>query len=301
MSLLIVALSALGWSLFDFSRRKVGEALSPVPAVIGIMFLQTLVNLPWFSLQALRDQSVEWWWAALASVIFNALANVLFVVAVMRAPFTMAVPLLSLTPVFSALVGWIGFSESLGPWEIVGLVIVVLAALYLGWRGEARRLQRSEWWGLAFMTVTAALWAVTPFFDRICTQSGEVGVATYVASQCLGVAVLLILVQGARRLWSQGSSKPEIEIWPSVRTTRLGVWMVVAALAATLGLGFQIQGVQIMHVGSFEAMKRALTLMISLALGRIWLGEKLSFEKLAAVAAMALGVALANSSFHAGP
>jgi EamA domain-containing membrane protein RarD len=48
-------------------------------------------------------------------------------------------------------------------------------------------------------------------------------------------------------------------------------------------------------------MKRALTLMISLALGRIWLGEKLSFEKLAAVAAMALGVALANSSFHAGP
>lgn len=294
MSLLIVALSALGWSLFDFSRRKVGESLAPVPAVIGIMLLQTLVNLPWFRWEELSDQAAIWWWAAWASIIFNALANVLFVVAVLRAPFTMAVPLLSLTPVFSALVGWVGFSETLGGWEILGLVTVVLAALFLGWRGEARALKRSEWIGLGFMTLTAALWAVTPFFDRICTQSGEVGIASYVASQCLGVALVLILVQVGRRAWP--GTKSAIDIWPRVKSVRLGVWLLVAAIAATLGLSFQIQGVQIMPVGSFEAIKRALTLMISLALGRIWLGEKLTYEKLAAVAAMAIGVALASSN-----
>jgi drug/metabolite transporter (DMT)-like permease len=295
MSLLIVSLSALGWSLFDFSRRKVGESLSPVPAVIGIMLLQTLVNLPWLRWEELSEQAAVWWWAAAASILFNALANVLFVVAVLRAPFTMAVPLLSLTPVFSALVGWVGFSETLGAWEVMGLVTVVLAALFLGWRGEDRALKKSEWLGLGFMTLTAALWAVTPFFDRICTQSGEVGIASYVASQCLGVALVLALVQLARRAGSRGSASA-IEIWPRVKSVRLGVWLFVAALAATLGLSFQIQGVQIMHVGSFEAMKRALTLMISLALGRIWLGEKLTLEKLAAVAAMAFGVALASSN-----
>ena len=301
MSLLVVALSALGWSLFDFSRRKLGEALSPVPAVIGIMLLQSLINLPWFSWQELSIQGTSFWWAATASILCNALANVLFVVAVLRAPFTMAVPLLSLTPVFAALVGWIGFGETLGRFEVIGLSVVVLAALFLGWRGESRRLKPSEWWGLGFMTLTSACWAITPFFDRICTQMGGVGIGTYVASQCVGVALVLVLLQVARkalrRLFGPENAKVSYEIWPQIRTPRVGVWFAMAALTSTLGLNFQIHGVQMMNVGSFEAMKRALTLMITLALGRIWLGEKLSKEKLLAVAAMALGVALANSSF----
>lgn len=283
----LAAGSAVGWTLFDFSRRRVGESLPAVPAVIAIMLMQALLCLPFGDWGALANQNQTWYQNAGFSILTNTLANILFVMAVQRAAFTLVVPLLSLTPAFAAAAGWIVFGEALGPKQIIGVVVVVGAALWLGWNGEGRKTNRDERIAMSMMAFTAILWAITPFFDRACTKDSSIDLAAYVGSQCLGVALLsasVALMQPKLRSGFQGVSKHFRKAAP---------WVLLAAIAASVGLYFQIKGVlSVSHVGLFEAVKRTATMLLSLAVGGLILKEHLSKAKLIAAAIMAGGIFL---------
>ena len=169
--------SAFGWTFFDFSRRRLGETLPAIPAVVCIMLFQALICLPFGQFDSLSTRDSHWYWMAAGSILANVVANTLFVMAVQRAAFTLVVPLLSLTPAFAAAMGWIFFDEALGLRQILAIAVVVGAALWLGWHGEGRKPKPGERSAMVMMAFTAFLWAATPFFDRACTQSGEVPLA----------------------------------------------------------------------------------------------------------------------------
>ena len=278
--------SGLGWTFFDFARRRVGETVSAVPAVIFIMLIQTLINLPFGGWAEPFSQNASWWSIALASVLTNAVANVFFVMGVQRAPFTLGVPLLSLTPALAATVGTIYHGENLTLQQWAGVAVVVGFALWLGWRGESRRLTRREVGGLMMMATTALLWAITPFFDRACTLSGQVRLTIYVASQCMGVAIAL-LIPGML------NAKTRVEILSTAKRYReWWKWSLIAAIAASVGLYFQIKGISVGAVGLFEAFKRSTTLLLSLGLGFFVLKEPLTRAKIVAAIGMAVGIFL---------
>ena len=287
--------SAVGCTLFDFSRRQVGTKLAAVTAVVAVMIFQTILCIvssfletgDMLGFEALFDQTRTWYVFAGLSILTNALANVLFVMAVQRAAFTLVIPLLSLTPAFAATAGWISFGEALGVRQIAAVVIVVAAALWLGWHGEGRKPRPEERSGILLMSITAFLWAITPFFDRACTKDHTISVAAYVGSQCLGVALCLgvaTIFSRGLRLQFAGCARVLKSVWP---------WVLMAAVAASVGLYFQITGVNsVSHVGLFEAVKRSLTMIISLALGRFVLKEHLTVPKIVAAAIMAAGIFL---------
>jgi drug/metabolite transporter (DMT)-like permease len=283
----LAAGSALGWTFFDFSRRRVGESLPAIPAVLAIMLVQTALCLPFGGWAALASQSSAWYTAALLSIVTNTVANILFVMAMQRAAFTLVVPLLSLTPAFAAAAGWIVFGEALEARAIIGFAIVVAAALWLGWSGEGRKTNRQERIAMAMMCSTAVMWAITPFFDRACTKDDAVTLAAYVGSQCLGVALMcfvIALCNSRLRASLRG-------VVPSLRAA--SPWVVLAALAASVGLYFQIKGIlTVSHVGLFEAVKRSLTMLMSLAIGRFILKETLTQAKVVAAVIMAGGIFL---------
>lgn len=279
--------SALGWTFFDFSRRRVGDRMAAVPAVVCIMVLQTLLCVPFGGFETLPQQDSRWFLMAGLSVLANAVANVLFVMAVQRAPFTLVVPLLSLTPAMSAATGWLVFGEALNSLQVFAIVVVVGAALWLGWQGEGRRPKMEEKLAMIMMSFTAFLWAITPFFDRACAQAGTMPLTTYVGTQCLGIAATLGVVAAL----TPGLRAQFKGLGASLR--KVAPWIFLAAIASSVGLYFQIKGIMsITHVGLFEAVKRSLTMLMSLAIGRFILKEHLTPTKIIGAGLMALGIFL---------
>lgn len=286
--MLLLALgSAVGWTLFDFSRRQVGKTFPAIPAVVAIMATQALLCLPLGGFDAIPNQDSTWFVAAGLSILANSLANVLFILAVQRAAFTLVIPLLSLSPAFAAAAGWISFDEALNLKQMAAVAIIVAAALWLGWQGEGRKPEPKERSAIFMMSLTAVLWAIVPFFDRACTQSGQVSLSAYVGAQCVGVALCLgfvALIRRDLRAQFQGFGSQLRVIWP---------WVLVAAFAASFGLYFQIKGViSVTHVGLFEAVKRSLTMLLSLSIGRFILKETVSVQKVIAATIMVLGIFL---------
>ena len=251
------------------------------------MLVQTFLCLPFGGFSTLATQDSRWYSVAVVSVFANSIANVLFVMGVQRAAFTLVVPLLSLTPAFAAGIGWLVFDEALNFRQISAVAVVVGAALWLGFRGAGHRTTAREKSGMLLMTITAFLWAVTPFLDRACMTNSQVALAAYVGSQCLGVAIVLmvaaVLVPSFRQQFSGLWSRVRVS-WP---------WVLVAAISASIGLYYQIVGIQTAsHVGLFEAVKRSLTMLLSLALGRFLLKERLTRDRIMAAITMGLGIFL---------
>jgi drug/metabolite transporter (DMT)-like permease len=80
---------------------------------------------------------------------------------------------------------------------------------------------------------------------------------------------------------------------PSLRTGRVPIrWLALGGGVNALALGLQLVAISSLVVSLFEAFKRAGGLLLAIALGAIFFGERLSPGKLAAGALMAVGVAL---------
>ena len=98
------------------------------------------------------------------------------------------------------------------------------------------------------------------------------------------VLLLLTATRASLRKQFHGLSVKLKTAWP---------WVLLAAIAASIGLYFQIEGIRsVSHLGLFEAVKRSLTLLMSLAIGRFILKEELTRPKILAALVMAIGIFL---------
>ena len=277
-----IAISSLSWSLFDMSRKKLASHIAPIPAVAWLMFLQAPLFAAFGVLEIWVLPSGGYWAPALASLLLNGLANILFIESVRLAPLSLAIPMLSLGPVFTSLGGWLVLGEHLAAQQAVGIVIIVAATFALGQsgargvKGEDASTVRK---GIGLMAGVAALWALTPVVDKIGLQG--VPVTEHAALQCFGIAALLAI-------WVQVKGGG---VGPKVVRANLK-WFAIAVVFAALALGSQFVSIQGVPVGIFESLKRSSGLLLSLAFGFFAFREPITKSKLAFVALMGLGIAV---------
>ena len=130
-SLLLVLVSALSWAGFDLLRKLLAREMGPLP----LMALLCLASAPPFAIWAAIEGGfgVEpgYWAPALVSVALNVAANLLFLEALRTGELSIAVPLLSLTPAFTALVAIPLLGERPSATDAGGIALVVLGALIL--------------------------------------------------------------------------------------------------------------------------------------------------------------------------
>jgi uncharacterized membrane protein len=126
--------TSLAWSGFDSLRKALVRQLAPLP----LLFLLTAASLPVLGLWALWDGRMglaaltpAYLAPALASIALNVISNLAFVEALRRAPLSATVPLLSLTPVFSALVAIPLLGELPTPLTALGILLVVVGTFWL--------------------------------------------------------------------------------------------------------------------------------------------------------------------------
>ncbi len=280
LPLLLVVAVGLSSAGFDLFRKVLLRHLAPVPMV----FLLASASVPLFGALVALDGGARilpgYFAPALGSALLNVVANLSFLQAVRLSPLSATIPLLSLTPVFTTVLGALVLGESPSALAAVGIGLVVAGAFWLNLPARealARPLlaQPGAWW----MIGTALLLSLAIPLDKL-----AVGRATppfhglfLTAGIALG-SLAVLLVQGR---------------WRELAGIRQGWVAFLLALAASmLALGFQLVALKWVLVSLIETLKRGIGNLMAVLLGRMVFGEAVTPGKLAAALLMAAGVAL---------
>jgi drug/metabolite transporter (DMT)-like permease len=273
--------SALCWSGLDVVRKALAGKASPTALAVFLM----LGLLPLLGAWALWDQTwvadARYWPPALASMLMNALANVLFMRSVELSPLSRTVPFLSLTPVFSALAAIPLLGEVPGSTHSAGIGLVVVGALLLNSDLSDR------WWssithekGAPFMIAVAVLWAFSTALDKRALPHASPAAHSFLL--CVGSATILVSWLLLRR--EQSELRVVLEAPKGLLAALVG--FAVAALA------LQMVALQWLWVAVIETLKRAFGVLGSIVFGKLFFEEPITPRKLVAAALMVAGTTL---------
>ncbi|HEX6862583.1 MAG TPA: DMT family transporter [Thermoanaerobaculia bacterium] len=285
-ALLFALFSSLGWSGFDLLRKLLVQKVPPV----ALVFLLTAGSAPLFAAWMLVDgvaaPAPGYLLPALGSMLLNLVSNLLFLQGMRIAPLSVAVPLLSLTPVFAALFAMPLLGEYPSLADGAGILLVIAGAIWLNWpprqrktpkEGEPERREKIR--GALLVALTAFFWSLTIPLDKIAVERATAPLHGVVLTTGCALGVLaVLLVQG--RLADVAAVR------------RVPGLLPLALVVSTAALGLQFLALPMMLVGTIETLKRGIGNLMALVSGRIFFGEAVTLPKLLAVLLMAVGVGL---------
>lgn len=283
----VVALGcALAWSGFDLSRKKLVEVIEPVPLLALLTLGQAPLFLTWSLAEGWPEFShAAYWPPALGSLALNVVANLAFIYALKLSPLSLTLPLLSLTPVFTTLLGVPLLDEVPSVRQWTGIVIVVVGAFLLNLQADERvtlgsvlrafvREPGSRW-----MMVVVFCWSIVPPLDKLAFQQASVPAHAFILTAGMTVVMVGVLtVQGRLRDLAHLRRSPKM--------------YGLALLSSTAALGSQFIGYGLTAVAFIETVKRGVGNVLALIFGRSLFGESVGAAQVSAVLLMAVGVAL---------
>lgn len=277
--------AAGGWALYDLLRKLLADRL---PA-LTLVALVTLGALPLLAVWAVA--AGQWRVApgylqpALLSVLLNMVANLAYFRALQLSPVSITLPLLTLTPVFAALLAVPLLGERLTARAGFGIFLVVAGAgaLHLGRLGGrgARRwlagLARER--GSQLMALVALCWSATLLLDKVALRHAAPVLHALVLHAGVA-AVAVALLAGRGTLGSLAGVR------------RVPLLIAATVLCGAVTLTVQLAAIRAMEVALVETIKRGIGASLALVWGRLLFSEPLTAAKVGGVAAMIAGVAL---------
>lgn len=282
LALIAVLVTGMFSALFDLTQKLLGRHLAPLPmvALLGIASLP-LFLLPLVSL-GLPQIAAAYWLPAGVAAIFHFLSHLAFIQSVRLADFSLTVPLLSLTPVFTTLIAWLLLGEAPAARTTCGILLVVLGAALLqrpasfSWAAFAASWRARGPW---LMIATAALWSITLPLDKLAVASSSALFHGFFLTLAITAAALAVLA--ARR------EKLPVAALRECRGLFWGAFVFCAAALAS-----QLFALSLTLAGVVETIKRGLGNLLAVLFGRMVFGEPMSAGKWLASGIMAFGVGL---------
>jgi drug/metabolite transporter (DMT)-like permease len=285
LGLTLTLLGALGWTLFDLVRKRLAQEALPAPLTVWLPLGQTPLLVAWAASAGSLGLPRACLLPMAASIALNVVALVAFMRAVRRSPLSLTIPLLSLTPVGTTLLGWAFRHQVPTGFQAAGIALVLAGAVALGLRSgtwPGLRAYRREP-GVRDMLLAALAWSLTAVLDQVALERG----AGYGYAPALSAGVGLSL--GALMLLrGQG---------PVLRTTARTLLARPLLLAAALFLGaaalaVQLESMRFAPVGFIETVKRGTGMAGAVLFGRLLFREPIGLPKVVAVLLLTLGVGL---------
>ncbi len=275
--MLYMLLSALAFAGLDLIRKLLAGRID----TLALVFFMSLGAVPLLgallAYHGLEDPSSGYVFPALGALTLNFLGSLTFVHSLKLSPLSRTIPLLSLTPVFTAATAVPLLGELPEPAQVAGIVLVVGGALMLNSHGSARGLLRDK--GALLMASVALMWAISGPLDKLAIAHASVYFHATAMAFGVGIGALGALAwQG--RLGALRSARGEAKL------------LIVAMISITLALTFQLLAIRVVLVSLVEAFKRAVGSFLAVVLGRVVFREAVGFREWAAVAIMVAGVFL---------
>lgn len=282
VALIAVLLTGLFSALFDLTQKLLGRHLAPLPmvALLGLASLPLfLVPLGWIGLP---EVAAAYWLPAVVAAVFHFLSHLAFIQSVRLADFSLTVPLLSLTPVFTTLLAWPMLGEQPTPRTIWGILLVVFGVALLQWPASFSLGDFLSSWrarGPWLMIATAALWSITLPLDKLAVARSSALFHGFFLTLAITAAALGTLLLRREKL-------PLGEL----RACRGLFWGAFVFCAAALAS--QLFALSLTLAGIVETIKRGLGNLLAVFFGYLVFGEPMRSGKWLASLIMAIGVAL---------
>lgn len=272
-------LSALAWAGLDATRKHLALHIAPRALAVALLLGQA----PLFAIAAIVDGGAPEWPRYLVPALLittaNAVASVLFLESVRRAPLSLTIPLLSLTPALSAVIAGVLLREIPSVRDTLGIAAVVTGALVVS-TGTSAGAVVDRRRGLWMMAGVAALWSLATPLDKVALAAAPL--PFHAAFQTIVGAALLAAI------WLPRGVAGEIKRIAQ----RPGAYLLALALLAA-AITLQLVALrEDVPVAAIETLKRAIGMALALVFGRLLFAERPSWRALGGVALMTLGVAL---------
>ncbi|MGB1699424.1 MAG: DMT family transporter [Nannocystaceae bacterium] len=279
--------SSLSWAGLDIVRKQLATKI-PTLALAALLSLgQAPAFGIWWAITGGEIGSVDYFLPASAGLALNIAANILFLMAMRASPFSVSIPFLSFTPVFSAILAIPLLDELPTGTQVAGIGAVVIGAIVItsdgarGDEGETIGLWRAflHERGAVYMTLVALCWSATSVLDKLATSHASLPIHALVMNCGVGVLLALFLVATKRGGEFRGARQ---------HPTALVIGMLVGGAA----FAFQLLAIQGLLVGVVETIKRAVGLLVALIVGRMAFGETVTTPRIIGAVFMGLGTAL---------
>lgn len=271
-------LSSLCWAILDVLRKRLAGQVEPIPLAAALMAGQVPLMLVWAWSSGAGLPAPDYLRAGAPLVFTNILAPVTFAAALRSGQLSLTLPMLSFTPVWSALLAFVLAGERPEPRQWLGIALVVAGALLLhAARGGLSLIAMLKDKGVRLMIVVSFIFSMNITLDKLALAHTVRPI--HAAVQCSGAALGLLLFLTARRqLAGLARLRPVLPIW---------VLAVVCFGGAT---ALQLLALQSIPISVVEATKRAIGMLAALIAGRLAFGEPITPGKIAGAAVMAAGV-----------
>ena len=279
--ILYMVLSGLAFASLDFIRKLLAGRVD----ALVLVFFMSLGAVPFIAIliafHGIGSVSLGYVLPGLGALALNLAGNFAFIHSVRLSPLSRTIPLLSLTPAFTALVAIPLLGEVPSRTQIAGIFLVVAGATALNSNANVRRpfaglLQEK---GAMLMVGVALMWSLSGPLDKLALTHASVLFHANVMT--LGVAAGALVI-----LWLQGRLG-------ALRGARSHGWLLLAAMiAVTLALLFQLLAIQGVFVSVVEAFKRSLGSLMAVVVGRVVFSERVRPVQAVAVVVMMVGVGL---------
>ncbi len=277
-ALFLILASSLAWTGFDFTRKLLVRNIRPLPLTVLVMLGQVPFFFGWAFLADELHVSSGYLVPALATFALNIVGNVLFLWSVQVSPFSAVMPMLSFSPVFATLFGFLFLGEKPTVAQGAGIVIVFSGAVLFHFNRSLLKVEKGVWGMLG----VALLFSVAVTCDK--------AALSYAAPSMHALLLCLVVSAGALLITA---ARGQVDDLKQVRSA-VGLFILASAFAS-VALALQFLALRFALVGLFEVIKRSSGMGVSLLLGYFALKEQISLQKVGGVIMMAVGVALVLS------
>lgn len=293
---LLPTATALGCGLTYLAVDYLRKVVEAPPLQIVFVFIALQIPVLAVSAWAAGDftgaspVSAGYWIPGLADVTAGIGANVLYLLALRRSPFSLMVPLLALIPAVTLILSGLLLGEWPTGRQTLGIVIVVagLFTLYSAAGGTGtgvlaplmsavHNLRREP--GARLMAGVVILWSTTPALDKLCVVRSSVSLHGLIQVSVIS-AVLALWIAARQGLGAFRVTRP-------ARTP-----LLAAGILGGAGYVLQLAAYQMMLVAAVELIRRVSGILGALVVGRVAFNESLSPPKVAGVIIIAAGLPL---------
>lgn len=278
MSFILAFVSSFAWSVFDLSRKKIVGHFSEL---VLLFFLSATQALFLYLIIFFKGEGIlipqQYFGAFVGSIICVFIGNLAFLKSIKISEFSSVIPLLSFIPVFSIILSAVILNEWLNLQQVAGGLIIVISSFFIqSSEGNKFRLEKGAW----YMILSSACWALASIADKLVLK--EIPKFTYSFEQNFIISCILLgyfLFNSPKKLFIK---------W----TVPKASFLILAALASMAAIFFQFWSIEILFVGIFEAVKRAISLFLTLLFAKIFFKERISNKKIVSIIVMIIGVFL---------
>ena len=283
MGISLAILTAILWALFDVIRKKSLLYLTEVKVLLWIVLSQFIFFLIFLYFSEFNLVLKNYFLYALLLILLNLVSLYLFLNVLKTGELSTYIPLLSFTPLFSAVYANLILRESLNYLQYAGIFFIIMGAylLYLDKISSSIKKKFNLFKNKNFFMViiVALIWSLTPVLDKECMKYSDIYLHGFI--QSLGMVLFFPLI------FIKQINLKTLSLHKKIKVNFIILALVVIGFLSTF---FQLFTLNHIFVAELEALKRSIGIILSLIFGHYIFKEKINLIKSLAVFIIVLGV-----------